>query len=389
MKNRQSLWPSYAPPELEFSHGKGSYLYLEDGTEYLDLITGIAVNSLGHCHPQLVETLQNQTHKLWHLSNMFRITQGETLSRDLCRLSFGDNVFITNSGGEAVEAAIKAARRYHFEKKDEKRFNIIGFSGSFHGRSIATIAASGNPQYCKGFIPFDYGFKQCEWENIQQLECLIDDTVAAVLIEPVQGEGGVRVASQQFINRLSELCKQRGALLIFDEVQCGIYRTGTLFNYQQYSVEPDIMSLAKGLGCGFPVGACITRKAIGDTMQVGTHGSTFGGNPLATSVASKVLEIMQQPGFTQQLSTNISYLWTELRNWQKRHQDILLELTGCGMMIGLKFNRSNIEILKELRDLNILVGKSGNNLVRLLPPLNIKQRELESFFSAIDKVLLK
>ena len=387
MNDRKNLWPNYAPAAVEFKYGMGSYLYTEDNTKYLDYITGIAVNSLGHNHSELVAALKSQTTKVWHLSNMFRIAAAEKAAARLAQLSCGDNVFFSNSGTESIEAAIKAARKYQYNLGKKHCYNIIGFEGSFHGRSIAAVAASGNKSYCEGFVPFDYGFKQCRWQDIAQLETIIDASTAAVIIEPVQGEGGVRMANADFIQRLAAICKAKGVLLIFDEVQCGIYRTGKLFCYQHYDIEPDIIALAKGLGCGFPVGACITKKAIGDAMVIGSHGSTFGGNPLAMAVVNAVLDVMAKDEFVQQLTANIDYLWSQLQQLQQDFPNKVLELSGTGMMVGILTDKPNIEVVKAMRANKILVGKSGNNLVRLLPPLNTNSKEIDKFIAVFKQVV--
>jgi len=387
MNIRQSIWPNYAPPDIAFERGEGRYLYTHQGERYLDLTSGIGVTSLGHSHPELIATLKQQSDKLWHLSNMFRITNGELLMQKLCQLSFGESVFLANSGAEALEAAIKAARRYQFDKGQTGKYNIIGFDSSFHGRTIATVAASGNKAYCKGFIPFNYGFLNCEWNNIEQLKSLMDSTVAAVLIEPIQGEGGVRVASLEFMQQLEQLCRERDILLIVDEVQCGIYRTGKPFCYQHYQIKPDIMTLAKGLGCGIPIGACVTTKSVGQVMVLGTHGSTFGGNPLASAVALKVLEIMERPEFAEHFAVISAYLHHQLQQWQQKHPKQLLKVVGKGLMIGLLFDEPNVTILKKLRDNKVLVTKCGHNLVRLLPPLNTTKQEIDLFIQKLDCIL--
>ncbi|GAB5500133.1 MAG: aspartate aminotransferase family protein [Pseudohongiellaceae bacterium] len=377
-QTRQSLWPNYSPPaDLVFSHGQGSELVTEDGDVYLDFLSGIAVTSFGHAHPHLIKVLHAQAEKLWHVSNLFRIPGAERLASRLTDHCFGDRVFFANSGTEAVEAGIKAIRAYQAHQGRKQRFRIIGFHDSFHGRTLGALAAAGNNAKTRTFIPTDYGFDHAPWEDLDAVEALIGEHTAGVILEPVQGEGGIRPISAPFLEALSRLCKKHDLLLMVDEVQCGIGRTGKLFAHQHYGITPDIMALAKGLGGGFPIGACLTTAAVGDAMVVGTHGSTFGGNPLATAVGNGVLDLLLEPGLLDEVADKGASLTRRLEALIDATPGVVESVHGRGLMLGLKCQVENTALLTELRERKLLAVSAGGNMVRLLPPLNISSTDLE------------
>ncbi len=390
LNSRKALWPNYSPPaELVFTHGVGSELFSESGQAYLDFLSGIAVTSFGHSHPHLNEALKQQADKLWHVSNLFRIPEAEVLATRLVQESFADNVFFANSGAEAVEAGLKAIRGYHAARGDNKRTRIIGFSDSFHGRTMATVAAAGNKSHMQNFVPGDQGFDNIEWGNLEALKNVISDSTAGIILEPVQGEGGIRPVTQKFLASIRELCDEHGVLLMFDEVQCGIGRTGHLFAHQHYGINPDVMALAKGLGGGFPIGACLSTKEVGSSMVVGTHGSTFGGNPLATAVGNAVMDLLLEDGTLGNVIEKGKYLNGELERLKVEYNDLLDSVHGLGLMIGVKCKMPCADLALSLRDNYLLVGQSGSNMVRLLPPLNVGQSELEKAISIFEQTLKK
>ena len=390
LNSRKALWPNYSPPaELVFTHGVGSELFSESGQAYLDFLSGIAVTSFGHSHPHLNEALKQQADKLWHVSNLFRIPEAEVLATRLVQESFADNVFFANSGAEAVEAGLKAIRGYHAARGDNKRTRIIGFSDSFHGRTMATVAAAGNKSHMQNFVPGDQGFDLVEWGNLEALKNVISDSTAGIILEPVQGEGGIRPVTQKFLASIRELCDEHGVLLMFDEVQCGIGRTGHLFAHQHYGINPDVMALAKGLGGGFPIGACLSTEEVGSSMVVGTHGSTFGGNPLATAVGNAVMDLLLEDGTLKKVVEKGKYLNGELERLKIEHNDLLDSVHGLGLMIGVKCKMPCADLALSLRDNYLLVGQSGSNMVRLLPPLNVGQSELEKAISIFEQTLKK
>ena len=381
---RNALWPNYSPPhELVFSHGIGSELFSEDGEAYLDFLSGIAVTSFGHAHPHLVKVLSDQASKLWHVSNLFRIPGAERLATRLTEHCFADKVFFANSGTEAIEAGLKAMRGYQASCGRPERFRIIGFSGSFHGRTMAALAAAGNPNHTKNFIPTDYGFDQVPWEDLTALQNAISEDTAGVIIEPVQGEGGIRPVNPQFLKELKALCEANDVLLMFDEIQCGIGRTGKMFAHQHIGVTPDIMALAKGLGGGFPVGACVTTAAVADVMVVGTHGSTFGGNPLATAVGNGVLDLLLEPGLLDEVAAKGEHLRNKIKGLIKTTPGVIESVHGKGLMIGLKCQVANTDMFKALQQQKLLVATAGDNMIRLLPPLNISTEHLHA---GVDKI---
>ena len=385
---RAALWPNYKPPtELVFTHGVGSELFSEDGTAYLDFLSGIAVTSFGHAHPHLVKALNEQATKLWHTSNAFRIPAAERLAQRLVESSFADGVYFANSGTEAVEAGLKSLRAYQAANNHPERYRIIGFEASFHGRTMASLAAAGNPAHMKNFVHGDYGFDQAKWGDIASVKNCISESTAGIIIEPVQGEGGIRPASQEFLKSLRELCDEHDLLLMFDEVQCGVGRSGTLFAHEHYAIEPDVMAIAKGLGGGFPVGACLANEAVSSSMQFGSHGSTFGGNPLAMAVADAVLDLVLEPSLLKDVNSKASFLVKELEALTIKYPQSISSVHGLGLMLGVKCVGENTKLLLELREHGLLVGKSGDNMIRLLPPLNVSQAELERALTLIETVL--
>lgn len=385
---RAALWPNYSPPEeLVFSYGEGSELFAETGESYLDFLSGIAVTSFGHCHPYLVNALTEQAAKLWHLSNVFRISDAEKLACRLTAHSFADNVFFANSGTEAIEAGIKAIRAFHSAEGNNERYRIIGFSDSFHGRSLAALAVAGNKSHIQNFVPTDYGFDQVEWENLLALKNAIGPNTAGIIIEPIQGEGGIRAVSKLFLEAVRELCNEHGLLLMFDEVQCGIGRSGSLFAYEFFGISPDVMALAKGLGGGFPIGVCLTKKEIGETMVVGTHGSTFGGNPLAVAVGNAVLDLILEDGLLESVKSKGCFFRERIAQLITKHPGAIESVHGQGLMIGIKCKVSSGDVLVNLRERKLLVGKSGSNMIRLLPPLNISLEHIEKAIDILDASL--
>ncbi|WP_025897816.1 aspartate aminotransferase family protein [Sneathiella glossodoripedis] len=382
-----ALMATYSPPEVIFEYGKGSYLYSKSGEKFLDFISGIAVTGFGHAHPHLVQTLQEQASKYWHSSNMFRVEAGEILAQRLVKHSFADQVFFGNSGAEAVEAGLKMMRRYHFDNGNPERYRIIGMNNSFHGRTLATIAAAGNPSHTKGFFKGDMGFDHVPFGDIEKLEAAITNETAGIILEPVQGEGGVLPAPDGYLKQVRTLCDQHGILLMVDEIQCGMGRTGKLFAYEWADIIPDILASAKGLGGGFPIGACLASQKVADCMVVGTHGSTFGGNPLATAVGNAVLDLMLEDGFLETVQTHAKTLWNGLEDIQKLHPELITNVQGKGLMLGLKCTISNAELISNLRENYLLAGRAGSDILRLLPPLNLSDSEIDEALSILDKTL--
>lgn len=385
---RAALWPNYNPPrDLIFTHGKGSELFSEEGSVYLDFLSGIAVTSFGHSHPHLIAALNEQAGKLWHVSNLFRIPAAELLAQRLVQNSFADNIFFANSGAESVEAGLKAMRSYHAANGNPERNRIIGFENSFHGRTIATVAAAGNKSHMQNFVPLDQGFDHVQWGDIESLRASIGSATAGVILEPIQGEGGIRPASKEYLEAIRNICDEEGLLLMFDEVQCGVGRSGHLFAHQYYGVYPDVMALAKGLGGGFPIGACLTNNKVGKTMVVGTHGSTFGGNPLAAVVANAVMDLLLEDECLSRVMQKGEYLRDELSGLQVKYPKLIDSVHGLGLMIGVKCKIPNTDLANALKDRGLLVVGSGSNMVRLLPPLNIEHSHLETAIGIMDSVL--
>ena len=368
-----SLLPTYNRADVAFVRGEGPYIFAEDGSRYLDFGAGIAVNALGYSHPELVEALREQAGKLWHTSNLYRVPGQESLSRKLVDATFADTVFFVNSGAEAIECSIKMARRYHFVNGAPERFRIVTFEGAFHGRTLAAIAAGGQPKYLEGFGPKVEGFDQVPLNDLKAVEAAITPETAAILIEPIQGEGGIRVAAPEFLRSLRKLCDEHGLLLIFDEIQTGIGRTGKLFAYENVGVEPDIMAIAKGIGAGYPMGACLATAEAAKGLTVGTHGTTFGGNPLGMAVGNKVMDLVLAPGFLDHVQKMANYFRQQLARLIAEHPGVFEELRGEGLMLGLKTKVPNTEFVTRLRAHGMLAIGAGENVVRLLPPLIIDE----------------
>lgn len=382
-----ALLPVFARTDLVFERGEGSWLITNKDERYLDLGAGVAVNALGHGHPALVSALTEQAGKLWHTSNLYRIAGGERLAQRLVDNSFADFVFFTNSGAESNEAAIKMARKFHAANGQPERYRIITFAGAFHGRTLATIAASGNPKHLDGFGPPVDGFDQVPVGDEEAVRKAIGPQTAAIIIEPVQGEGGIRSVPGSFLRFLREQCDEHGLLLIYDEVQTGIGRTGHLFAYQASGIEPDIMTLAKGLGGGFPVGACLATSHAASGMTAGSHGSTFGGNLLAMAVGNAVLDVILEPGFLDEVKAKGLRLKQKLAAIVDRHPAVATELRGEGLMLGLKCLLPNGEVVDALTKAHILSVPAGDNVVRFLPPLTISEAEIEEGADKIDAAL--
>ncbi len=369
--------PVYRRLDLCFERGEGSWLWDRQGRRYLDFASGIAVVALGHAHPHLVAALTEQAQRLWHVSNLFRIEPLERLAERLVRHSFADTVFLCNSGAEAMEACIKMARRFHWSRGAAHRYRIITFEGAFHGRTMATISAAAHPRLTEGFEPLLDGFDPVPFADLEAVERAIGPATGAILIEPVQGEGGVRPAPEDFLRGLRALCDRHDLLLIFDEVQCGMGRTGHLFACEAAGVEPDIMGLAKGLGGGFPVGACLATRRAASGMAPGTHGSTFGGNPLASAVANAVLDVILEEGFLDRVRARGEQLLGRLEELRRQQPERLLEVRGRGLMIGLRPAFENTELAARLRARGLLTVPAADNVVRLLPPLTVSAEEVE------------
>ncbi len=383
---------TYGRIDIAFTHGEGSYLFSEDGKKYLDYASGIAVNAFGHCHPKLVEALKDQASKLWHTSNLYRIPEQETVAEKLVENSCADRVFFCNSGAEATEGAVKVARRFAWAKGEKDRTEIICATGAFHGRTLAMLAANDRPLFREGFGPSAQGFTHVEWGDIDSLKNKIGKHVAAILVEPVQGEGGARKAPKGYLKLLQDIANENGSLLISDEVQIGMGRSGTLFAYQQENIEPDIVALAKGLGGGFPVGAVMATAKVGDAMIPGTHGSTFGGNPLAMRSANAVLDLLLDDDFLKNLRENIIYFDNKMDTLisdDDKVSPVLLLKKGSGMLRGFEltenFTAGDFGTISREKGL-LLVG-AAENTIRLLPPLNTSKEEIDQAFEILSEVV--
>jgi len=381
--------PTYARVDLAFERGEGAWLFTADGERYLDFTSGVAVNALGHAHPHMVASLTEQAQKLWHVSNLYRIPESERLADRLCALSFADTVFFQNSGAEAIECAIKMARKYQFACGKPERFRIITFEGAFHGRTLAAIAATGNKKYLEGFGPPVEGFDQVPFADLEATKKAIGPATAAILIEPIMGEGGVRVVPHAFLRALRKLCDDHGLLLIFDEIQTGIGRTGDLFAYEHTGVTPDIMALAKALGGGIPIGACLATAEASKGMTTGTHGSTFGGNPLAMAAGNAALDVITANGFLDRVRKNSLALKQRLAELKDRHASVIAEVRGEGLLIGLRMVPPASEMVDELRNEKMITVAAGDNVVRLLPPLIIGENEIAEAFARIDRACVR
>src|SRR5436305_7121296 len=379
------LLPVFARVDLGFERGEGAWLVATDGERYLDFTSGVAVNALGHCHPHLVAALQEQATTLWHMSNLFKSPDGEKLAVRLCEQSFADLVFFCNSGAEAMEGVIKVVRRYQFSKGHPERYRLVTFEGAFHGRTLGTLAATGSAKYLEGFGPPLDGFDQVPHGDLEAVKKAIGPETAGILIEPVEGEGGVRSAPHAFFKALRQLCDDKGLLLIFDEVQTGMGRTGDLFAYQRTGVVPDVMPLAKALGGGFPIGACLATANAAAGMTPGSHGSTFGGNPLAIAAANAVLDVMLEPGFFEHVQKMSLLLKQKLASVIDRYPNVLAEVRGEGLLIGVKAVTPSSDLVTALRAEKLLTVGAGENVVRFLPPLIVNEAEIEESVARLER----
>lgn len=378
------LMPVYPRCEVRPVRGEGVYLYGEQGEKYLDFASGIAVNLLGHGHPHLTEAIQKQAATLMHVSNLYGSPQGEAFAQRLVDLTFADTVFFTNSGAEAVECAIKTARRYHHAKGNPHKHDLITFSNAFHGRTMATISATNQEKLRDGFAPLLPGFKVVEFDNLDAALAAVDENTAGFLLEPVQGEGGIRPASHEFIAGLRAVCDEKDLMLVFDEVQCGVARTGTLYAYEQYGVEPDIMASAKGIGGGFPLGACLATEKAASGMVVGTHGSTYGGNPLAMAAGQAVLDVVANEEFLANVRQMGERLRSALEQMIPNHDQIFESVRGKGLMLGIKMKTDSRAFVNWLRGQGLLTVAAGDNVMRVLPPLVIDESHIKEFVESLS-----
>jgi acetylornithine/N-succinyldiaminopimelate aminotransferase len=379
------LLPTYARVDLAFERGEGPWLFATNGERYLDFTAGVAVNALGHAHPHLIAALNAQAQKVWHVSNLFRIPEAERLAERLCTETFADLVFFCNSGAEAMECCIKTARKYQYASGRPERHRIITFEGAFHGRTLATLAAGGQKKYLEGFGPAVEGFDQVPLADLDAVKQSIGPETAAILIEPVQAEGGVRVAPTPFLRALRELCDQHGLLLVFDEVQTGVGRTGSLFAYQRCGVAPDIMGIAKAIGGGFPLGACLATAEAGKGMTAGSHGSTFGFNPLAMAAGNAVLDVVLAPGFLDKVQRSAILFRQRLAEIKDQHPGVVADVRGEGLLLGLVAACPNGELVDALRAEKLLAVTAGDNVVRMLPPLIIEEPEIADAMDRINR----
>ena len=380
-----ALLPTYNRTNVAFVRGEGSYLFAEDGKRYLDFGAGIAVNAFGYANPALIGALTEQAGKLWHTSNLYRVPGQESLSKKLVDATFADTVFFTNSGTEAIELAIKMARRYHFVNGQPDRFHIVSFEGAFHGRTMAAINAGGNEKYLEGFGPRMPGFDQVPLGDLEALKKVIGPETAALIIEPLQGEGGVRMVEPEFLRALRKLCDDNGMLLIFDEIQTGVGRTGKFFAYDWLGFAPDIMTVAKGIGGGFPLGAVLATAEAAKGMTVGTHGTTYGGNPLAMAVGNAAIDIVLAPGFLDHVNKIANYLHQQLGALVAGHPDLFESVRGQGLMIGIKMKTPSADFIAAARANGLVVLPAGDNVVRLLPPLTLSEDEAREGMELLNK----
>tara|TARA_Y100001970_G_scaffold271300_1_gene366341 strand:+ start:6883 stop:8046 length:1164 start_codon:yes stop_codon:yes gene_type:complete len=378
------LAKNYNRKKISFKRGKGSYLYTNNGTKYLDFVQGIAVNSLGHAHPKLVKTINEQSKKLWHVSNAFIIPEGEILARKLVKKTFADFVMFQNSGAEATEAAIKAARRYFYSKGKPEKNRIICIKNSFHGRTLAAIYASGSKKMTEGFGPKVQGFDHFKFGDHKGLQKLITRKTAAIMVETIMGEGGIKVIPDWCLKELRKLCNKKNLLLILDEVQCGIGRTGDFFAFEQSKVKPDIVPIAKGIGGGFPIGAVLMNKKVASGMTAGTHGSTFGGNPLAMTIGSAVMDIVSNKVFLKNVKKNSEYFHKELNKIKYKFPGVIKEVRGKGFLIGIQLYKDQTNFVKLLMQNKLLTIRAAENVVRILPPLNVKKKEIKQALEIIQ-----
>ncbi len=380
-----ALMPTYARAELAFERGEGPYLYTAEGRRYLDFASGIAVNALGHSHPHLVEALSAQAQKLWHVSNLYRIPEAERLAGRLVETTFADTVFFSNSGAEAIECGLKLVRKYHHQTGHPERYRVITCSGAFHGRTLTTISAAANPKHLEGFTPAVEGFDNVAFGNLNELRAAITPETGAILVEPIQGEGGIRPADLAYLRALREVCDEFGLLLFLDEVQCGVGRTGRFFAHEWAEIRPDVMATAKGLGGGFPIGACLATEAAAVGMTAGTHGSTFGGNPLAVAVGNAVLDVVLAEGFLERVEAVAAQLREGLEGLVERHPGLLAGVRGAGLMLGLRCEVPNAELMARLRDGGLLTVPAAENVLRILPPLIIEAQQVEEALGILEQ----
>ena len=381
-----AVMSTYGRYDLEFERGEGPYLITTDGRQFLDFAAGIAVNSLGHSHPHLVKTLQDQAAKLWHVSNLYNIPEQTRLADRLAKATFADKVFFCSTGLEAMEGAIKLCRRYQFAEGAPERWRIVTVEGAFHGRSLATIAAAKNEKHLEGFGPPADGFDQVPFDNLNELRNAIGPETAAIAFEPIQGEGGIRPADLEYLRSLREIADEFGVLLLFDEVQCGYGRTGKLFAHEWAGITPDVMAIAKGLGSGFPIGAFIATEDAAKGMVPGTHGSTFGGNPLAVSVGNAVLDVLLEDGFLKGVEKKGQILWDRLSEVVGRYPDVYESVRGAGLMVGIKCVVPAGDIVVAFQKAGMLTVPAGENVARLLPPLNIDESHIDQALDIVDRV---
>jgi len=381
-----NLAKNYNRKKISFKYGKGSYLYSTDGKKYLDFVMGIAVNSLGHAHPSLVKTINKQSKKLWHVSNAFQIPEGENLAKKLCKKTFADYVMFQNSGAEATEAAIKVARRYFFSIGKPNKNRILCIKNSFHGRTLAAIYASGSKKMTEGFGPKVNGFDHFKFGDHKALEKKITKNTAAIMVETIMGEGGIKVIPDFCLRELRKLCDKKKILLILDEVQCGIGRSGDFFAFEKSKVKPDLVPIAKGIGGGFPIGAVLMNKKVASGMVPGTHGSTFGGNPLAMSVGNKVMDIVSNKKFLNNVKKLSKYFLSNLNKIKEKYPGIIKQIRGRGFLIGIQLHEDQTNFIKKLMENKLLTIRAAENVVRVLPPLNVKKSELDEALKIIDKV---
>ncbi len=380
-----AVMPNYARTAFALVKGEGMYVWADDGRRFLDMGSGIAVNSLGHCHPKLVAALTEQAKTLWHVSNLYRVAGQEKVAEQMVAHSFADTVFFNNSGAEAVEAAIKMARRYHYAAGNPERYRILSCEGSFHGRSLTDLAAGSSEKHREGFGPMPEGFDHVPYDNLNALRAAVTDQTAAILVEPVQGEGGIRTASPGFLKGVREICDEFGILMVLDEVQTGNGRTGKLFAHEWAGVTPDILATAKGLGGGFPVGAVLATEAAARAMTPGSHGSTFGGTPLAMSAVGAMMDVVLAPGFLTKVDKMARVLWDKLGDVVAKHPDVVVEVRGQGLMVGMKCAVENNVLVAKMIDNGVLTVPAGDNVVRMLPPLIIEESHIDEAVAALDK----
>ena len=380
------LAKNYNRKKISFKYGKGSFLYSTDGKKYLDFVQGIAVNSLGHAHPKLVKTINSQSKKLWHVSNAFEIPEGEKLAKKLAKKTFADYVMFQNSGAEATEAAIKAAKRYFFSIGKPQKNRILCVKNSFHGRTLAAIYASGSKKMTEGFGPKISGFDHFEFGNHKSLKKNITKNTAAIMVETIMGEGGIKVIPDWCLKGLRKICNKKKILLILDEVQCGIGRSGDFFAFEKSKVKPDIVPIAKGIGGGFPIGAVLMNKKVASGMTPGTHGSTFGGNPLAMAVGNSVMDIISNKKFLNNVKSVSKYFLLNLNKIKNKYPKVIKEIRGRGLLIGIQLHTDQIKFIKKLMENRLLTIRAAENVVRILPPLNVKKSEINQALKLIKKV---